>query len=116
MDIDALETAPRRNQRGPKKTGLGGLVEPRPRIAIVDLDTGFSGITRYVISLLEGMADTEFELLLVCRPVAPYPPIPGVRVIYVGDPPPAAGEPARGPCKARAFVRVRDATKWLWRR
>ena len=90
--------AGRTRERGLERTGHHGMDRPRPRVAIIDLDTGFSGITRYVISLLEAMADTEFEPLLVCRPEAPYPPIPGVRVIYVGDSPPAPGKRAGGPC------------------
>ena len=65
-------------ERGLEKTWHHGTVRPRPRVAIVDLDTGFSGITRYVTSLLQGMRGNEFEPILICRPEAPYPSFPGV--------------------------------------
>jgi glycosyltransferase involved in cell wall biosynthesis len=58
----------------------------RARIGIVDAEKSPSGMTRYVLALIDGIDKEEFDLVLFCRPDGPYrslPPTPGVRIVHL---------------------------------
>ena len=56
----------------------------KPKIGIVDVEMGPSGMTRYVLALLELLDREQFQVVLFCRHDGPYRNrvIPGVEVVY----------------------------------
>ncbi len=90
----------------------------RYRVGIVDLDVGFSGITRYILALLRGLDRRRFEVVLFCRPEPHYRDLVDVRLVYVtenmtraeGDGTAPVGGKTVGTISSSAVVR------WLWRR
>jgi glycosyltransferase involved in cell wall biosynthesis len=90
----------------------------RYRVGIVDLDVGFSGITRYILAQLRGLDRREFEVVLFCRPEPHYRDLDGVRVVYVTDDKTRTegNSTASAARKASAAISPRGAARWLWHR
>src|SRR5690348_9932242 len=61
----------------------------RATIGIVDAEKSPSGMTRYVLALLDGIDREEFDLVLFCRADGPYQslrPSQGLRIVHLpGD-------------------------------
>lgn len=58
----------------------------RATIGIVDAEQSPSGMTRYVLALLDGIDKQAFDVVLFCRKDGPYqslPATPGVRVVHL---------------------------------
>jgi glycosyltransferase involved in cell wall biosynthesis len=90
---------------------------PRYRIGIVDLDIGFSGITRYILALLRGLDRKEFEVILFCRREPHYRDLDDVRIVYVADGTATEQDGATSVGRSSVPARLPRATvRWLWRR
>lgn len=57
--------------------------EERLRLGIFDLSTSHSGLTRYVLGILDDLPAGEFDVTLFCHPRTPYIPRPGVRLVPI---------------------------------
>jgi glycosyltransferase involved in cell wall biosynthesis len=95
---------------------------PRATIGIVDAEKSPSGMTRYVLALLDGIDKEEFDIVLFCRPDGPYqslPPTPGVRVVHLPVPnaQTATRTAERGTGTAGGIKSsLRGTARTLWRR
>jgi len=92
--------------------------DTRPRIGIVDLCVGASGISRYVTDLLHGIDREEFAVTLFCRHDGPYADadLPDVRVVRTSTGRTRFGEREQvaTPGRTRGGW-VRAGTRRLWR-
>jgi glycosyltransferase involved in cell wall biosynthesis len=125
-DSGADTMAETRAHSGKRGIGLPALnrssddaeVGPRQRLGIVDLDFGFSGITRYILALLRGLDRREFEVVLFCRPEPHYRDLDGVHVVYVTDDSTRTEGNGTASTARKATVPIspRGAARWLWHR
>lgn len=60
-----------------------GRLPRRFRIGICDGTEHFSGLTRYVHAMLDGIDPDEFEVVLFCRQNSPHQPEPGIRRVFL---------------------------------
>jgi glycosyltransferase involved in cell wall biosynthesis len=96
-----------------------GLNRLRATIGIVDAEKSPSGMTRYVLALLDGIDQEEFSVVLFCRPDGPYQflsPTPGLRIVHlpveISEPPMSMAGPPRAGGGLKDLIRRSARTAW----
>lgn len=97
----------------------------RPVVGICDVETEPSGITRYVLALLDGIDRDRFDVVFYCRRDGPYQgrAWPGVRIVHLPDTPNGMDGAAGAPPARQSVGRRRLPSRWprataraAWRR